>query len=64
MIPVASVRPAYCRLVWSAQSFHQYFRGLNKAGGSLSPIERLVFSLVMANTKPAPAAQQAPAHRG
>lgn len=60
MVSVASVRPAFCRLVSSALSFDRYYRGLNKAGDSLSPIERLVFSLVMANAKPAP---HVPAHR-
>ncbi|HXB74026.1 MAG TPA: hypothetical protein VNY05_37655 [Candidatus Acidoferrales bacterium] len=55
MVTAAATAPAYCRLVSSAQSFQHYFRDLNKAGNSLSPIERLVFSLVMANSKPAPA---------
>lgn len=62
MVPAVSVRPAYCRLVSSALSFDRYFRGFNKAGDSLNPIERLVFSLVMAKDKPAPPAQQAPGH--
>jgi hypothetical protein len=35
----------------SAQSFRQYFHDLKSAGSSLSPIERLVFSLVLANAK-------------
>ena len=44
--------PVYCRVASSAQSFQRYFRDLNQAGNSLSPIERFVFSLVLANTKP------------
>ena len=55
MVAAVATAPAYGRLVCSAQSFQQYFQDLNKAGNSLSPIERLVFSLVMANSKPAPA---------
>lgn len=41
--------PVLGRLVSSAQSFHYYFRDLKKAGTSLNPIERFVFSLVLAN---------------
>ena len=43
--------PAYGRLVSSAQSFQRYFQDLKGAGASLSPVERFVFSLVLANTK-------------
>jgi len=50
-----STAPAYSRLVASAQSFRQYFQDLNQAGNNLSPLERVVFSLLMANAKPAPA---------
>jgi hypothetical protein len=50
--------PAYARLVSSAQSFQHYFRNLKGAGNSLSPIERFVFSLVLANTKTPPPQQQ------
>lgn len=42
--------PAYDQIRSSARSFGQYFKDL-KAGSSLSPIERFVFSLVLANTK-------------
>lgn len=61
-----SSAPAYCRVASSAQSFQRYFRDLNQAGNSLSPIERFVFSLVLANTKPANADHPtaAPARRG
>jgi hypothetical protein len=53
MATAAVTAPAYGRLVSSAQSFRQHFRDLNKAGNSLGPIERLVLSLVMTNSKPA-----------
>ena len=43
--------PVYGRLVSSAQSFQHYFQDLKGAGASLSPVERFVFSLVLANTK-------------
>jgi hypothetical protein len=43
--------PAFCRFVSSAQSFKSYYRDLKQAGGSMSPIERFVFSLVLANPK-------------
>jgi hypothetical protein len=52
MVTAVSTAPAYGRLVCSAQNFRRYFQDLNKAGNSLNPIERLVFSLVMANAKP------------
>ena len=42
--------PAYSRIVSSAQKFQQYCRDLKQAGTSLSPIERFVFSLVLANS--------------
>ena len=49
----AAVRtaPAYGRLVSSAQSFQHYFEDLKGAGASLNPVERFVFSLVLANTR-------------
>jgi hypothetical protein len=43
--------PAYDQLVSSTASFERYLDGLNKGGNSLSPIERLVFSLVLSNSK-------------
>ena len=49
--------PSYCRLIASARTVQRYLRDLDAAGSSLSPIERFVFSLVLANTK-APQAQQ------
>jgi uncharacterized membrane protein len=51
-VSAVTTKPVYCRMVSSAQNFQRYFRDLNQAGNSLSPIERFVFSLVLANTKP------------
>jgi hypothetical protein len=45
--------PEYCRIVSSVQSFQQYFRAMQTTVGSLGPIERFVYSLVLANSKPA-----------
>jgi len=47
--------PSYGRLVSSAQTVHRYFR---QSPDSMNPIQRLVFSLLMANQRPAP-----PVHR-
>jgi hypothetical protein len=50
LLTATQTGPAYCtmcRLVSSAQSFQQYFRDLE----SLNPVERFVFSLVLANRK-------------
>jgi hypothetical protein len=46
----ARTSPAVGRFVSSAQSFQQHFRELKNSGSSMSPIERLVFSLILANT--------------
>jgi hypothetical protein len=43
--------PAYRQLVSSAASLERYLDSLNRADSSLSPIERLVFSLVLSNSK-------------
>lgn len=43
------------RVVSSARNFERAFHDLRNAEGSLSPFERVVFSLVLANTKPTPA---------
>jgi hypothetical protein len=43
---------AVCHANGPARSFRQYFEDL-KTGSSLSPIERFVFSLVLANAKTA-----------
>jgi hypothetical protein len=43
--------PTYGRLVSSAQSFQHYFHNLKGADASLNPVERFVFSLILANTR-------------
>jgi hypothetical protein len=43
--------PGIGRVVSSAQSFRYYYRDLKQAGASMSPIERIVFSLVLAKPK-------------
>jgi hypothetical protein len=43
--------PAYSRFVSSAQSVQQYIKDLNSSGNSLSPIERLVFSLMLSSSR-------------
>ena len=46
------VSPVVGRLVSSAQNLPHYIRDSRTAGGSLSPIERFVFSLVLTETTP------------
>lgn len=46
--------PAVCRLVSSAHNVQHYFRDLNGAASSLNPVERLVYSLVLASTRTPP----------
>ena len=43
--------PAYGRVANSARSFRHYFRDLHGADSNLNPVERFVFSLMLANTK-------------
>jgi len=43
---------AFCRVVTSAHSFQHYFRDLKQADSTLNPIQRIVFSLVLANDHP------------
>jgi hypothetical protein len=42
---------AYCKIVNSAQNFQRYYHDLEQGQNSLSPIERIVFSLVLSNSK-------------
>lgn len=54
-LAVVAVMPSYyARFETSRQNFQQYFRDLDPAGRSLNPIERFVFSLVLANSDSAP----------
>jgi len=45
---------AYGRVANSARSFRQYFHDLQGADSTLNPVERFVFSLMLANTKQPP----------
>ena len=47
----AQTSPAYCRIVHSAQNFQRYYNDLKQGDNTLNPIERVVFSLVLANAK-------------
>jgi hypothetical protein len=47
--------PFYGRLVSSAQNFQQCFRALKSANATANPLERLMFSLMLANSKTTPA---------
>ena len=38
------------RIATSRRNFQEYFRDLGPAGSSLNPVERFVFSLVLAHT--------------
>jgi hypothetical protein len=60
MAVTARSTPAYRQLVSSAANFEHYLDSLKGGGNSLSPIERLVFSLMLSNSKtPRPANQGA-----
>ena len=48
---VSQTLPAYCRIVHSAQNFHRVYNDLKQGESSLNPIERFVFSLVLAGSK-------------
>ena len=39
------------KVVHSAQNFQRYYRDLEQGQNHLSPIERIVFSLVLSNSK-------------
>jgi hypothetical protein len=50
-LAIVAVTPSYyTRFAASRQSFEQYFRDLDPAGSRLNPVERFVFSLVLANS--------------
>jgi len=42
---------AYCKVVNSARNFQRYYRDLQQGSNTLNPVERIVFSLVLANSK-------------
>ena len=48
-VTAVETAPAYSRLASSTNNFRQYFRDLGKSG--VGPVERFVFSLMLANSK-------------
>jgi hypothetical protein len=57
LLITATAAPKVTRFVSSARTASHYFQDLQKSGDSLNPIERLVFSFILANTKPHGTAQ-------
>ena len=53
---VATHPSTYHRIVVSAQNFQRYFQDLNGEGRSLTPVERFVFSVILASNNPTGAA--------
>jgi hypothetical protein len=51
MLTAVRVSPAYCRLLLSARSFQTYFHDLKEEDQSLNPLQRFVFSLMLADGK-------------
>ncbi len=52
LLLVASQPGAYHRIAASARNFEHRFEDLRGAGKSLNPVERIVFSLALANSAP------------
>ena len=50
MLALVHVGPSYCRVARSAQNFQEYFDSLDDSKAHLNPLERLVFSLILANS--------------
>jgi hypothetical protein len=50
-VTAAETSPVCVQLSASARKFQQCFRDLDRAGTSLSPVERFVFSLVLTTSK-------------
>jgi hypothetical protein len=48
---VAQSNGAYCKVVHSAQNFQHYYRDLEGGQSTLNPLERFVFSLVLASSR-------------
>jgi hypothetical protein len=53
MLTATLSTPRYCRLVSSAQSFRHYFQAMQSSVGSLGPVERFAYSLILAGSEPA-----------
>jgi hypothetical protein len=45
--------PSVCRMVTSARNFREYFDTLDGSRTALNPLERIVFSLMLANSRTA-----------
>ncbi len=50
MLALAGGSRYYPRLERSAETFQDYFQALKTSEVSVSPVERVVFSLILANT--------------
>jgi hypothetical protein len=50
-LAAAVAAPEYPKIESSAHSFQQYFQAMQGTGDSLGPVERFVFSLILANFK-------------
>jgi hypothetical protein len=50
IVAAARTTPAYSKLATSARTFQRYVKRMRAPADSLSPIERLVFSLILANS--------------
>lgn len=58
-VAVVTRAPGYSWLASSANSVQRYVENLNRGGNSLSPLERAVFGLLLADSKTAePAARR------
>jgi hypothetical protein len=53
MLTAAATTPRYCRLISSAQNFRHYFQAMQSSVGSLGPVERFAYSLMLASSQPA-----------
>ena len=51
--------PAYGKFVSSAHNFERYFHALKTSGSLANPVERFLFSLILANAKPSHTESQA-----
>lgn len=54
MTVTARTAPSYCRWLASAHSFRETFQTLDHTRTALNPVERFLFSLMLANTKAQP----------
>jgi hypothetical protein len=54
MATAAHTAPSYCRWLASAHSFRETFQTLDRTRTALNPVERFLFSLMLANTKTQP----------